>query len=295
MSASFNITAGFREDCIILIDRFEKVDDIRFKSFSEIWKDLKFSLIFKDKEHVAELMEFCEEILHLTKQYLFSGTFKERICGLYLLYGIYFKMPCFQFKIRITLTEWQMIMELHNQIREGEHHDANYILSKLIINNAFKHCLFDQEISFEKCFRKRYYYNNNPYSVLSSIKNMGEKDQIFEKINKLSKTYHQKKCEAIGSNTDNCSLNLFNSNFATEIINDIHTFNRGKGYIKEMCTSASKKDIKEIEGSLQSDKKIKRLDLDDAYLSSSSDIGSNVSPLNIIDNNTESIMDEFAE
>lgn len=83
---------------------------------------------------------------------------------------------------------------------------------------------------------------------------MGEKDQMFEKINKLSKMYHQKKCEAISSNTDNCSLNLFNSNFATEIINDIHKFSRGKGYNKKMSTSASKKDIKEIE----SDKKIKQ-------------------------------------
>lgn len=36
-------------------------------------------------------------------------------------------------------------------------------------------------------------------------------------------------------------------------------------------------------------------DLDDAYLSSSSDLGSNVSPLNITDNITESSMNEFAE
>lgn len=70
--------------------------------------------------------------------------------------------------------------------------------------------------------------------------------------------YHQKKCEAIGDDTDNCSLNLFNSNFATEIINDIHTFSRGKGYNKETSTSVSKKYIKEIDRSLRSDIKIKQ-------------------------------------
>lgn len=86
---------------------------------------------------------------------------------------------------------------------------------------------------------------------------MGEKDEIFEKINKLSETYHQKKCEAIGNDTYNCSLNLFNSNFATEIINDIRTFSRGKGYNKGTSRSVPKKCIKEKERSLPSDIKTK--------------------------------------
>ncbi|XP_015189474.1 PREDICTED: snRNA-activating protein complex subunit 1 [Polistes dominula] len=236
MNQPFNITSGFEEDCTTLIERFNKVSDIRFKSFCDIWKDSKFSLIFKGKERMVELMEFCEETLHLVKQYLFVGTFKDRICGLYLMYGIYFKMPCCQFKIRVTQKEWQMILELHNEIREGEHHDANYILSKLIVNNAFIHCLFEQEISFEKSFKKKDFYHNN-YSVSSAITDVIEKDLIFEKINKFSKAYQQKKSEAICDNKNSPSLNLFNSKFASEIVDEIYNLSGNKQYDKEMDQS----------------------------------------------------------
>ncbi|KAI4491324.1 hypothetical protein M0802_010257 [Mischocyttarus mexicanus] len=236
MNEPFNITAGFEKDCATLIERFNKVDDIRFKSFCDIWKDSKFSLIFKGKERVSELMEFCEETLRLVKQYLFVGTFKDRICGLYLLYGIYFKLPCVQFKIRVTQKEWQMIMELHNEIKEGEHHDANYILSKLIVNNAFIHCLSEQEISFEKSFRKKYCYHNN-YSVSSAITDMIEKDLIFEKLNKFSKAYQQKKSEIFSDNKNGPRLNLFNSDVADEIVNDIYNLNRNMEFDKELDQS----------------------------------------------------------
>lgn len=37
---------GFKEDCEQLITRFERADNIRFETFCDIWKAMKFSLVF---------------------------------------------------------------------------------------------------------------------------------------------------------------------------------------------------------------------------------------------------------
>jgi hypothetical protein len=71
---------------------------------------------------------------------------KERIGALYLLYGIYYKIPINQLKIRLTLSDWNYLMELHRQIKIHEHLDANYILCKLIVDDAFIHCVSDIEV-----------------------------------------------------------------------------------------------------------------------------------------------------
>lgn len=40
------IMNGFKEDCEQLIASFERADNIRFDTFCEIWKAMKFSLVF---------------------------------------------------------------------------------------------------------------------------------------------------------------------------------------------------------------------------------------------------------
>lgn len=71
---------------------------------------------------------------------------KERIGALYLMYAVYYKMPTDQLKIRMTLSDWKCLMELHSQIKEEEYLDANYILCKLIVDRAFIHCISDREV-----------------------------------------------------------------------------------------------------------------------------------------------------
>lgn len=55
-------------------------------------------------------------------------------------------MPTDLFKIRVKLDDWRSIMELHAEIKEAEHLDANYILCKLLADNAFDFCIFDKEV-----------------------------------------------------------------------------------------------------------------------------------------------------
>lgn len=196
-SKSF-ILSGFKEDCEQLIARFEQGNDIRFQTFCEIWKEMKFSLVFTGRPTYIELLEFCEETLNVCKKFLLlPPRFKERVGGLYLLYGVYYKMPIDQFKIRVKLDDWRSIMELHAEIKEAEHLDANYILSKLIADNAFHFCIFDKEFGLEKHYRAKEPQSFNPYSVLPTLKDLTDKHPMLSKINELSRAYEEKKKKSI--------------------------------------------------------------------------------------------------
>ncbi|KAG7210405.1 hypothetical protein KM043_011937 [Ampulex compressa] len=221
------VISGFKEDCERLISRFEQADGIRFESFCEIWKDMKFSLIFVGHQTILELLEFCEEALYISKRFLLWPTrFKERVGGLYLLYGIYYKMPTEKYKIRIRLEDWKNIMDFHAQIIEAEHLDANYILSKLIADNAFHYCIFDREFGLEKYLRTKERQIFNPYSVLPAIKDLTEQDDLLTKIDELSKLYKEKKSSMMSNKKGNPSLQLYNTNFSEEIIKDIQAFDK---------------------------------------------------------------------
>ena len=86
--------------------------------------------------------------MHIAKQFVFPPyTFKARIGGLYLLYGLYYKIPIKDaVKIRVTQEQWTHLMELHEQLKEGEHLDANFILTTLIHDEAFFNTIFDHEV-----------------------------------------------------------------------------------------------------------------------------------------------------
>ncbi|EGI63366.1 hypothetical protein G5I_08256 [Acromyrmex echinatior] len=96
----------------------------------------------------AALTTFCEDALCIIKQFLVNASsLKERIGALYLTYGVYYKMPIKQLKIRMTLSDWSCLMELHSQIKQEEYHDANYILCKMIVDRIFIHCISDRELT----------------------------------------------------------------------------------------------------------------------------------------------------
>lgn len=93
------------------------------------------------------MLEFCEEVLQIAKLFMLPpNRFKTRIGGLYLLYGLYYKIPFDNTKVRVTLSEWKEIMEFHSNIRDDNHTDANYILSKMIYDDVFHHCAFHSEV-----------------------------------------------------------------------------------------------------------------------------------------------------
>lgn len=95
------------------------------------------------------MLEFCEEALTIAKQIMLSSMdVIDQVAGLYLLYGLYYKIPVENVKIRVTLKEWQTFLSFHDKIREEGFFDTSYIFVKLVTDNAFHHCLFGNEVRF---------------------------------------------------------------------------------------------------------------------------------------------------
>lgn len=74
-------------------------------------------------------------------------------------------------KIRLTLSDLNQLTQLQQEIRVGEHLDANFILSKMFVDNAFQFCLFAKEVSCVKITKKLLVYNciNNCYFIQTEI------------------------------------------------------------------------------------------------------------------------------
>ncbi|XP_070172744.1 snRNA-activating protein complex subunit 1 [Polyergus mexicanus] len=213
---------AFRTDCQTLITRFELSYNTHFQNFCEIWKDMQFSLVFSNVHpSEATLMALCEDALCVTKQFLINVTsLKERIGALYLMYAIYYKMPTNRFKIRMTLSDWKCLMDLHSQIKKEEYLDANYILCKLIVDCAFVHCISDREYGIERHFYKKQEQPKLAVNLMPEIKDLAAPGKLLSTISELSKIYEKKKgvlCDAEGDS----SLQLYNANMADDIVNSI--------------------------------------------------------------------------
>ena len=92
------ISAGAQKDICTLIHKvtalFDEYRTPRFKHFIDIWKDMKFGLIFYGRQTFRELYEFTEDLFDLVKlQAMGLNQFGNRAAAIYLLYALYFKQP----------------------------------------------------------------------------------------------------------------------------------------------------------------------------------------------------------
>lgn len=212
---------AFRTDCQTLITRFELTYNTHFQNFCEIWKDMEFSLVFSCHPSEAALIAFCEDALCITKQFLINtSSLKERIGALYLMYGIYYKIPVGQLKIRMTVSDWKCLMELHSQIKEEEYLDANYILCKLIVEHAFIFCISDREYGIERHFYKKQEQPKLDANLMPELKDLAAPGKLLSTISRLSKIYEEKKRVLYEAEGDS-SLQLYDAKMADDVVNNI--------------------------------------------------------------------------
>ncbi|XP_023248648.1 uncharacterized protein LOC106636998, partial [Copidosoma floridanum] len=218
------VASGLYDDCINLLDLFKSQNSLSFGAFTKVWKDLKFPLIFVYRKTFAEVLEFCEESLNIAKQLMLSDNeFIEQVFGLYLLYGLYYKIPVSNMKIKVTLKEWFVCSNLHNQIREYKLYDASFIYVKLVTDNAFYHCLFSTEHGLEKMFKSRQeHLGDNSYSVLQYIVENIETGGLA-KVGELGNSYEKYKAKLLNFSSNN-RLHLFEANFLNEMIVEMKKF-----------------------------------------------------------------------
>lgn len=168
-------------------------------------------------------MEFCQDALCIVKQLLVNASsLKERVAALFLLYAVYYKKPVDNLKIRMTLSDWKYLMELHAKIKEEGFLDANYILCKLIVDHAFVYCISDNEYGIEKYFVKKQEKPKADVDVmhLKEIKDLTEPGNLLSMINKFNETYEEKKRIVFGAGKES-GLQLYDAAVANDIIKDI--------------------------------------------------------------------------
>ncbi|XP_012223833.1 snRNA-activating protein complex subunit 1 [Linepithema humile] len=232
---------AFQIDCQTLITRFELSYNIHFQNFCDIWKDMHFTLVFTYHPTETALTEFCQNALGIAKQFLVNASsLKERVGALYLLYAVYYKIPVNELKIRMTISDWKHLMDLHTKIKEEALLDANYILCKLIVNRAFVHCVNDNEFGIEKYFAtKQEKPKLDVGNLMPEIKDLAAPGKLLSTINKLSEVYETKKRIVFGAD-EQSGLQLYDVKTANNIIKDIRNMQSdGRIFLKPVAGQAS--------------------------------------------------------
>ena len=144
------IAAGAHQDICTLIRKvtalFDEYGTLRFHHFVDIWKDMKFGLIFCGRQTFRELFEFTEDLFDLVKlQTSSQNKFGHRAAAIYLLYSLYFKQPARPMvRIKVTMDEYADMSKFIDKCRMEKHWDLAYVWVKLMTDNAFHFVIADR-------------------------------------------------------------------------------------------------------------------------------------------------------
>lgn len=140
-----------KEDCELLINRFQKTNSVRFEVFCRIWKEMKFEQIFYGTVR-HEKREFSRLILDTAYTFLHPPfSFQVRVGGLFLLYALFKRQTASPpQQIRVALKDWDDVMKFEKDALEAQHFDIVYILRQLMHHKAFVFTAMPQLLMFEK-------------------------------------------------------------------------------------------------------------------------------------------------
>lgn len=124
---------GVLEDVETLLDKFSKCDSLRFNDFSAVWRGMDFSAIHYGRKDMREKREFVEETFKVVLKFaLYPYAFQIRVGAIYMLFGIYTtQLTTPKVRIRIVPRDWYDLMNLHEELKQTGHVDADFILRKL--------------------------------------------------------------------------------------------------------------------------------------------------------------------
>ncbi|CAG2100451.1 unnamed protein product [Medioppia subpectinata] len=141
MAMTIHSASGFRTDMETLLAKFESKNSTKFIVFSQCFRDMSFSLIFRGRHNDNEMHEFIDEIFLEVLSQLVNRErpLCQRIGSLYLLYALYVKQPLdqtlktrFDIKVRITLDQLKIIREFVAKCKANRILDVVYVWYKLL-------------------------------------------------------------------------------------------------------------------------------------------------------------------
>lgn len=200
---------GLKEDIMKIIQKFVDADTLRFETFVEIWKEMKFSLIFIGRPMLPELAEFTEEALHISKKFLtdISNSIHMRVAALYLLYAIAYRQPIKYFaKVHVVAEQCDSLLQLRSHARQYGHFDILYVLGRLLIDGLLEFHIAERQYGMEKALRKHYEMpsggvfniHGKATAPLPKVTPIQKTLASLTQLEECSKRYHSIKCRMEG-------------------------------------------------------------------------------------------------
>eukprot|EP00794_Sanderia_malayensis_P003549 gene3549-4052_t len=231
---------GYLSDLTALFEKFDEKGSLRFEDFCEVWKSMNFSFIHSGKRTLSDQIKATMRLMRCITGFFHPETeFQYRIAALYTAYSVYYtQLSIPRVKIRMTVTMWKDLKDLHKLVKRYQHLDIDYIITKLENDQAFHFTAMPKLLEYGK---KELMTNMDSYgSEVSTERKSYQPDQyvedlvqgldVIEKVSQVDDEYKAAKEEvkkSLGSSIEPrllSSLNVTNDDFRSELVRDIEEF-----------------------------------------------------------------------
>ncbi|XP_076817668.1 uncharacterized protein LOC143463139 isoform X3 [Clavelina lepadiformis] len=141
--------AGVKSDIETLLQKFVDTKSVRYEEFVRLWREGNYSLIHAGRSGLRENREFVEETFKIALVFALPPySLQVRVAGVYTLYGLYHSQRSKpKQKVRIPLSCWKDLLDLHEEVKKHRHLDADYIIRKMIHDDVFEHVAYPAPLS----------------------------------------------------------------------------------------------------------------------------------------------------
>ncbi|KAK2570016.1 snRNA-activating protein complex subunit 1 [Acropora cervicornis] len=165
---------GLITDCRLLLSRFENHKSVRFETFCEIWREMNFSLIHCGGRDTNRKIQLVDYLFRIISTYLDST-------------------PCsFPYHLK----------ELHGQIIEQQHHDADYIFRLLHKEKAFLFVAMPIPLAYGSKEAITSQEEGKSSALIDDVSdNLQERFRGVESLDDAHKNYTQMKAKLLAAET----------------------------------------------------------------------------------------------
>ncbi|KAF2905443.1 hypothetical protein ILUMI_00735 [Ignelater luminosus] len=149
------IEEAFQRDCEEFLQEYEKRKDFTLKTFSELWSQLDFeSTSLAGQDLIEELPYFADSYFFIIRKFLKHGSNDYiKVGAFYLMHAIYSQQHKKSIiKIKLVLSEFTQLQELAARLLETFERDFDFILYKLICEEAFQFVAVERDAGLEPRF-----------------------------------------------------------------------------------------------------------------------------------------------
>ncbi|XP_028393781.1 snRNA-activating protein complex subunit 1-like, partial [Dendronephthya gigantea] len=233
-------------DCRVLLARFEEKQNVRFETFCEVWKELKFSLIHHAGEHEWQKIQIVESLYRILGHYLTpSCPLQYQVGAIYSIYSVYHTQHVKpKVKIRMTLSMWNDFLKLQEYVREQKHYDIYYVMTSLRADKAFLFVAMPIQLACGSRDSISLYERDQAKGTRSSdiVQNTQE---IIQKVNEIDALYNSAKMELCSREegerlVDPVTLRVTSNDLVSNLQSDVETFETWKAQEMEQKNSKVK-------------------------------------------------------